>query len=340
MRKHGPTGAMEPFQEQRNPMLSPYCPAASDPPSCSAAGAPVAAAALQDPVLRMLEERVALHQSGQLHDVVGLPTGFARLDRLLNGIQTGFYVLAGAPSVGKTTFLVQLADQMAVASGIPVLLVTFENSRENLVIKSLARLARRDCLDLERGRVPVPDLRRAWERYQAPARFLFLAEGGPHVTLDWLDAQVRRLQAGNDSRCVILLDYLQKMLVNMPGGASTKDRADALAMGLRGLSRSRNVPVVAVSSQSRMGYQGGPGPRVSTLATLKESGEIEYSADVVLHLRPCDAGDARLAVMGGGRARPVWLDIEKNRYGEKGEVALVFHPALASFYEEGAEHAL
>lgn len=318
------------------PTLVPQPPAApSRPPD---ERLPVRADTLQPQVLGLLEERVRRHASGELGDVVGLPTGFGRLDRLLNGLQAGLYILAGAPSVGKTTFLVQVADQVAATAAIPVLVITFENPRENLVVKSLARILRRDCLDLERGRVPVKDLHRAWERYEVSARHLHYADGGTHVSIPWLEEQTRRLRALGSGRCVVLLDYLQKMLVNVPGG-TTKDRADLLAMALRSLSREQGVPVIAVSSQSRQGYQGGPGPRVSTLATLKESGEIEYSADAVLHLRPCDGNDPRTTQNVGGKARPVWLDLEKNRYGERGEIALVFHPALASFYEEGAEHA-
>jgi replicative DNA helicase len=297
----------------------------------------VSALALQNSVLGLLQDRCQRRQDGTLGDVLGLPTGFARLDRLLNGLQTGLYILAGAPSVGKTTFLVQLADQLAAASDVPVLLVTFENPQENLVIKSLARTVRRDCLDLERGRVPWPELERAWERWTPCAKRVHYAEGGPHVTVAWLERQARALQAQGGGRCVILLDYLQKMLVNIPGGTS-KEKADTLAMALRGLSRDLDVPLLAVSSQSRQGYQGGGGPRVATLATLKESGEIEYSADVVLHLRPCEPNEPR-AQQQNGRVRPVWLDIEKNRYGDKGEVPLAFHAALASFYEEGSEHA-
>lgn len=289
---------------------------------------------LEPVVMRFLEERVRRQEAGELGDIVGVPTGFSRLDRLLNGLQTGLYVLAGAPSVGKTTFLVQVADQVAASAA--VLLVSFENPRENLVVKSLARLSRRDCLDLERGRVPLKDLHRAWERYRPLARRLYLADGGAHVTLEWLATQVRRIREAHGGQCVVMVDYLQKMLVNLPG-ATTKDRADQLAMGMRTLSRELEVPLLTISSQSRLGYQGGAGPRVSTLATLKESGEIEYSADVVLHLRPSEPNDARPH---SGRSRPVWLDIEKNRYGEKGEVALVFHPALASFYEEGEPHAV
>jgi len=296
------------------------------------------AASLEAPVMRLLEERLRRRERGELGDVLGLASGFSRLDRMLNGLQPGLYVLAGAPSVGKTTFLVQLADQVAAASNARLLLVSFENPRENLVLKSLARLARRDCLELERGRVPLPEVRRAWERYAAVAHRIYLVEGGPQVTLDWLRAQVSEVKR-QGGPCVLLLDYLQKMLVNVAGNGSTKEKADLLAMGLRGLSRDLETPVVTVSSQSRAGYQGGGGPRISTLATLKESGEIEYSADVVLHLRPCEPNDPRAGQAGGGRARPIWLDVEKNRYGEKGEVALTFHPALASFYEEG-EHAV
>lgn len=324
--------------ELLSPSLSRPVTSAPGPVMVTEERLPVRADTLQPQVLGLLEERVRRHASGELGDVVGMPTGFVRLDRLLNGLQAGLYVLAGAPSVGKTTFLVQLADQIAALAAVPVLVITFENPRENLVVKSLARILRRDCLDLERGRVAVKDLHRAWERYQPSACRIHYADGGTHVSVPWLEEQTRRLRGLGDGRCVVLLDYLQKMLVNVPGG-TTKDRADALAMALRSLSREQGVPVIAVSSQSRQGYQGGPGPRISTLATLKESGEIEYSADAVLHLRPCDSNDPRVAQASGGKARPVWLDLEKNRYGERGEIALVFHPALASFYEEGAEHA-
>ena len=268
------------------------------------------------------------------HAVSGLPTGHAAVDRLLNGLQgAGLYVLGGAPGTGKTTLALQWACHVAGEAGAPVLYVTFENTPRNLALKAVCRLARVSPSVIERGREEPTRLAeglRAFDRFAD--RLCFLPGGNAESVADveaYARAALRRHAA---PRCLIVLDYLQRMAYR-GRYADLRENVSELSLRLRELAGHLDSPVLALSTLSRqIADLDHP-----TLEALKESGDLEYAADVVLLLgarKEATLGSAARARATGG-ARLLDLLVAKNRYGEADyRVPLLFNAPIGAFSEE------
>ncbi len=273
------------------------------------------------------EERL---RSGRV--VLGLATGIPRLDGLLSGLQRGLYLLAGAPGVGKTTFSLQLA--LHAAREVPVVYVTFENSAASLLTKALCTAADRNSQDVARGFLGAEDLAPAAEALAEPLSRLLLVDGDGRLTVTELRALARRaLTQHETTRCLVVVDYLQlwaKTSRELRGLADTRGRVDALGGELIDLARRLDSPVLALSSQSRVGGAYGRGGGEAALDSLKESGDLEYAADVALFLTAAKERTAQPPL------RAVELTIGKNRHGPVGTVPLVYRPDRGWLREEVA----
>lgn len=275
--------------------------------------------------LRELEER-----KERMGPYVGLRSGFDRLDEVLNGLRPGLIVLAGPPSVGKTTFLKQIADRAADLNGVPVLFVSLEQSAEELRIKTLARLSGVNSRSITRGDYLSP---LEWEKVKGAcsraSRFSSLAyvlEGDKDTTVDGIGAcALRILREHRAETCLICIDYLQKIPVREKFGTA-KDKLDFLSSELRRLARRLSSPILAVSSEARSAYNK------AKMDAFKESGEIEYSADVAGVMT--SEKDRR---EGGRTIRPVDLFILKNRNGERARISFDFCLETSAFEERGSE---
>jgi len=276
---------------------------------------------------RVLEEVGARHaqrrQTGR--PVLGLDTGIPRLNELLGGLRDGgLYILAGPPGAGKTSLALQIASRVALR--VPVVYVSFENSPANLTLKLLCRLAEVPAADAERGLVDPAKLRSAAGDFRAQAARLAFLEGTSRTTVPQVRARALQAMARHRAeRCLVVVDYLQRM-AHGRGYTDLRANVSALVGELTDLARRLNSPVLALSSLSRAGYQGGEGK--ADLAALKESGDVEYAADVVLFLA---TPKERKAVP---PARAVDLVVAKNRYGELDSVPLVFKADIGLFGEE------
>lgn len=257
----------------------------------------------------------------------GVPTGLPRLDDLLNGLGTGLYILAGAPGAGKTTLSLQLAVH-AARLGVPAVYVTYENSPSNLVGKALCATAGVSASEVERGLASLPALRAAEYELGPIMGRLALVEGTCRLTV--AEVRARALQAMNRHgapRCLVVFDYLQRA-AHGQGFDALRHNVSAMAGELRDLANRLGSPVLALSSQSRSGGNYGSGGGSANLDSLKESGDLEYSADVVMFLKPASE---RKAVP---PARAVDLVLAKNRFGDVGMVPLVFRADVGVLREE------
>lgn len=273
-------------------------------------------------------------------DFTGLDSGFNHLNHVTNGLGEGLFVIAGEPSTGKTTFVKQLVDQAAQANEkAACLFVSLEQSKEELRVKTLSRLSGIENRDILRGRLSVKS--DAWSHIQeaalefAPyADRLFVLEGDRFMTVDRIRLaalQVKRLT--QTDRLLVAVDYLQKVPVADPY-ADRRSAVDAVTSDLRRLARDLGACVIAISSMSRQSYGKG-----QSLDVFKESGDIEYSADVAgVLVTDKEAGTKTEKVMGVAREyRLVKLHIPKNRNGEKATIALQFFPAVSLFREKSKE---
>ena len=272
-------------------------------------------------------------------DWLGLDSGFRHLNEVLNGLPDGVIILAGAPSCGKTTLVKQIADHVAEVEKVPVLFYSYEQSAEELRIKSLSRLSMVDSRHIWKGRsadAEWKEVEKAAEDYlQGPGPYLTIIEGDRKDTVEAIRAAalIAKRKAG-DKRVLLVLDYLQIIPSGKDAPDALRERIDWNLTELRRLSRDLKSPVLVVSSENRDAYKGNPKP---SLAALKESGGIEYSADGVICLWRDKGESERLTKDFDRLTVRVEAHVLKNRNGELAKVKLDFTPAWAQFTEGDKE---
>ena len=262
--------------------------------------------------------------------VLGVTTGLTQLDHILGGLSEGLYLLAGPPGMGKTTLALQVAA--AATKDVPVVVVTFEHAPANLTLKLLCGRAGVNLRDVQRGYADLAKLRHAAEAWASVAQRLAVVEGSSQLTGAQVRAQARRAMRQHQAeRCLVVVDYLQvwaKVAEDLRGNFSVRERVDMLGGLLRELALGLRSPVLALASQNRSAGNYGNGKGSAALDSLKESGDLEYAADVVLFLT--EAQEHRATPP----ARAVELTVAKNRHGDTGKVGLIFRPDLGTMREE------
>lgn len=277
----------------------------------------------EDVVSEVLEkaEEAREHYQATGDPIRGVKTGISRLDEITGGLQPGLTILSGGPGIGKTTLALQIGAD-AASEGVPVLYVTFENSPRQLVLKGMGRVGDVNPQDVRRGTVPLKETKAAARKWKEKARRLAFIEGRSDLSPGQIRGKARRLLARYQAdRCLVVVDYLQlyaKAANELDNSEGLRERVEQMGQRLRELSMQLRSPVLAISSQSRSaGYSGGGS---ADLDTLKESGDLEYGADVVAILTEPDDRQAT------DPASPVNLTVAKNRNGETGRVELIFRP--------------
>lgn len=251
--------------------------------------------------------------------VTGLPSGFVDLDKLTAGFQPGeFIVIAGRPSMGKTTFALNIVRHMSLeetaGERMPVLFFSLEMTAEQLAQNLLCSYSKVDASLLRIGRTSKEDYERmidikAAELYEAPV----FIDDQPGLTLSEIRSRARRYSRREGIRAVFV-DYLQ--LARQPFIESREQQVAEISKGLKGLAKDLRIPVIALSQLNR-NPDVRPDKRPA-LSDLRESGSIEQDADVVVLLHRPDYYDAT--------ARPGELDVDvaKNRNGPTGMIVLQY----------------
>lgn len=298
-----------------------------------------------------------------------IKTGFPSLDKLLDGgLYAGLYIIGAISSLGKTTFCLQIADQIA-AAGENVLIFSLEMSRDELIAKSVSRLSL--DLDLERNNstknakttrgilagsryslysdTEKEIIKGAIEQYSTFAGNIYITEGVGNIGVQQIVEAVKRFQRTTGKAPVVLIDYIQ-ILAPADPRSTDKQNTDKAVLELKRLSRDYSIPVIGISSFNRENYTAPV-----NLAAFKESGAIEYSSDVLIGLQydGMDYSEAdgkgetdgnrakrirevlRQAQKDGneGKAQKVQAKVMKNRNGQKGDIVLSFYPLFNLFRE-------
>lgn len=230
---------------------------------------------------RLMTEEINRFQEG-----ANRQSGFVNLDSVSGGIYPGLYVLGAISSLGKTTFIHQIGDQLA-AAGEHVLYFSLEQSRLEMVSKSLSRLtAQRDIntaktsLSIRTGHI-TPAVLKAADTYTATAGDrMSIIEGNFDCTVAAIKEYVGRYMDRNNVKPVVIVDYLQIIQSDTQQYHNSKELVDSNVTELKRLSRGRNIPVFIVSSINRSNYL-----TPIDFESFKESGGIEYTADVVWGLQ-------------------------------------------------------
>ena len=246
---------------------------------------------------------------------LGYATGFATLDDLLGGLETQrLTVLLAHPGAGKTTFSNQLAHIVA-AQGAPVLYVTFENTREALILRQVARLAGKKITNVERGHLDPGTLTPAFRAFNETAKTLYYVAGTKATTVAVIHGHVEQLRALHPTAGypLVIVDYLQRLARTGPIGKSddARLRVGNVSQELTDLARATGAHVWAISSIARDSYKKDAR---ANLSSAKESGDIEFDADAVISLNKPEDG-ALLAPHG---TDAFVLSVEKHRHGKSG----------------------
>jgi replicative DNA helicase len=261
--------------------------------------------------------------------LTGTPSGFTDLDELTGGFQPGnLIVLAARPSMGKSALVTNFAENAALEYGKRVLLFSLEMSETELGQRFIASQAKISGDELRKGRVRAdrwPKIVRATQKLAgAPVSI----DDSSDIGVLELRAKARRLHARSPLG-LIIVDYLQLMRPEDPT-VNRVEQVGAVSRGLKLLARELSVPVIAVSQLSRAVESRSP--KIPLLSDLRESGQIEQDADLVMFLYREDYYEKD-----SQRPGEADLIVAKHRNGPIGDVTLTFlsrYPKFATFYRE------
>jgi len=278
----------------------------------------------------------------QSREVTGLATDFVALDRDLSGLQKGeLIIVAARPSMGKTAFAINMAQNAAVNHKAIVAVFSLEMSKESLLRRMLASQAWVDQRKLQTGFLGREDhdkLQRALGDLVDSHLFIDDTAG---ISLAEMRAKARRLKQNAGGLDLVVVDYLQLMSATLPsaGGKRYENRTQevsAISRGLKALAKELHVPVVALSQLSRASERRGDDKR-PMLSDLRESGSIEQDADVVMFIHR-EAYYNRDEEMSESDRAKSEIIISKQRNGPTGTVHLNFISKFTRFENPDVEH--
>lgn len=234
-----------------------------------------------DPLLKEAVERIdqLFHAKTSL---TGLSTGFAGLDRMTSGLQKAdLLVLAARPSMGKTTFAMNLVENVLMATDLPVLVFSLEMPASSLVTRMLASLGRIDQTRVRDGKLEEDDWPRLTTAIDLLRNKALFIDDSPGISPTEMRSRARRLAREHGGLAMVVVDYLQ--LMSLKGSAESRTQEiSEISRAMKALAREMNCPVVALSQLNR-GLESRPNKRPIN-SDLRESGAIEQDADVILFI--------------------------------------------------------
>jgi replicative DNA helicase len=275
-----------------------------------------------------------LFQRDNPNDVTGIPTGFTDLDSMTSGFQPGdLVIVAGRPSMGKTAFSINIAENVALDTGLPVAVFSMEMGATQLAMRMIGSVGRLDQHRMRTGRLEDED----WVRLTTALGRLndapiFIDEGAGLSSFD-VRARARRLHRQCGKLGMIVVDYLQ--LMSAPANRQGENRAteiSEISRSLKALAKELDVPVVALSQLNRSVEQR-PDKR-PVMSDLRESGAIEQDADLILFIYRDEVYNPDSQDKGSAE-----IIIAKQRNGPIGRVRLTFigeHTRFENFAHSGA----
>jgi replicative DNA helicase len=265
--------------------------------------------------------------------VTGVATGFTDLDRMTAGLQpSDLIIVAGRPSMGKTSFCLNIAEHVAIENGIGVAVFSLEMSKEQLVLRMLCSQARVDLSKVRTGFLAQKDFPRLAEAagriHDAP----IYVDDTPALSALELRAKARRLKRDKDAKLgLIIVDYLQLMRGSSTRDDSREQEISQISGSLKALAKELRLPVIALSQLNRQ--VEGRNPPKPRMADLRESGAIEQDADVIAFIYRDELYNPQSRDQGVAE-----IIIAKQRNGPVGDVRLAFRSEYTRF--ENFEEAL
>jgi replicative DNA helicase len=263
--------------------------------------------------------------------LIGTSTGFVDLDRMTNGLKKGnLIVLAGRPSMGKTSLAMNMAEHCAIKEDLPVLVISLEMSADELTTRLVGSVGRIDQSNLATGQLAEYEWGRMAEAMEILSAAPIEIQDAGINTNGEIRAMARRAMHRNKQIGLIVVDYLQ--LVKGSGEGGQENRATELgniSRGLKLLAGELGCPVIALSQLNRS-LEDRPDKR-PRMSDIRESGAIEQDADVIMFVYR-DEYYTKDACKEPGIAEVI---IAKQRNGPTGTVRLAWHPHFTRFESMG-----
>ena len=260
-------------------------------------------------------------------DVTGIPTGFADLDRMTSGLQAGdMIVLAARPSMGKTSFAVNIAEHVALNEGLPVAIFSMEMGAAQLAVRIVGSIGKVNQGNLRTGKLEHDEWARLTEAVEKLSQISLHIDETPGLTPSELRANARRLARQCGKLGLIVVDYLQLMSGSSGGGGDNRaTELGEISRGLKMLAKELQCPVIALSQLNRSVEQRTD--KRPMMSDLRESGAIEQDADLIIFMyreayykpEEIDLKNQAEAIIG------------KHRNGPTGRVRLAFIGQYAKF---------
>ena len=256
--------------------------------------------------------------------VTGIPTGFIDLDYKTSGMQPSDLVLIAArPSMGKTAFVLNLVDHVAVRKGLPCMVFSLEMSKEQLVNRMLAMESNVDAQKLRNGNLTDSDWDAVVEGIGVIGNSNLIIDDTPGISITELRSKCRKMKLEH-GLSMIIIDYLQLMSGSGKSSDNRQQEISEISRSLKALAREMNAPVLALSQLSRA-CETRTDHR-PMLSDLRESGAIEQDADVVMFLYRDDYYNKDTDTPNIAE-----VIIAKQRNGPIGTVNLLWQPEFTKF---------
>jgi replicative DNA helicase len=267
----------------------------------------------------------ALYEQGR--EVTGLATHYVEFDRMTSGLQDSeLIIIAARPSMGKTAWAINIAENAAVLGHKVVAVFSLEMSKSSLLRRMLASQALVSARNIQQGFIGRDDRDKLINGLEKLMESKIFIDDTPGITLAEMRAKARRLKQQQGKLDLIVIDYLQLMTgsnSNARGYENRTQEVSAISRGLKALAKEMKVPVLALSQLSRASEQRG-GDKKPMLSDLRESGSIEQDADVVCFIHREEYYDRENEDL-KGKAEII---IAKQRNGPTGSIQLAY---LADF---------
>ena len=273
-------------------------------------------------------ERIEARHRGD-ESIHGVASGFQDLDDMTNGFQkSDLIIVAARPSMGKTSFSLDIAANAAIDAQVPVVIFSLEMSREQLVERLLSSESFVDLQRLRTGRLKDEDFPRLSGAAGRLGGAKIWIDDTPAMPLLQLRSKARRMKAEHDIG-LIIVDYMQ--LMQGPDSESRQQEISFISRSLKALARELRVPLVALSQLSRAPEQRG-GDRRPLLSDLRDSGAIEQDADLVMFLYRAEMYAGQLSEQAlEGKEGTAELILAKHRNGPTGTITLAFNKTCTRF---------
>lgn len=271
--------------------------------------------AIKDVLIDVYENIEQLHQNNA--DVTGIPTGYRDLDRITSGFQRNdLIIIAARPSVGKTAFALNIAQNVATTTDENVAIFSLEMGADQLVSRMLCAEGNIDSQRLRTGNLEAEDWGKLTMAMGSLSNTGIYIDDSPGIRVSEIRSKCRRLKQEH-GLSMIIIDYLQLIQGTVGSNENRQQEVSEISRSLKGLARELNVPLIALSQLSR-GVEQRQDKR-PMMSDLRESGSLEQDADIVGFLYRDDYYDDE-----SEQQNIIEIIISKQRNGPTGTVELAF----------------